>query len=99
MQIHYRQQSSKYHQHRHNAQRLVKYQRQHTALLGLELKHQLGADLSITTNLSTYTIWSFWGKVYSSYIDPSYHMFILAILNTPAANLNINYIKLYVAHP
>jgi hypothetical protein len=60
---------------------------------------QLGTDFSITTNLSTYTIWSFWGKVYSSYVDGSDHMFILATLNTPAANLNIDYIKLQVAHP
>ena len=60
---------------------------------------QLGTDFSITTNLSTYTIWSFWGKVYSSYIDASDHMFILATLNTTAANLNINYIKLKTAYP
>jgi hypothetical protein len=60
---------------------------------------QLGTDFSITTSLSTYTIWSFWGKVYSSYIDGSDHMFILATLNTTAANLNINYIKLGIAYP
>jgi bacillolysin len=60
---------------------------------------QLGTDFSITTSLSTYTIWSFWGKVYSSYVDGSNHMFILATLNTSAANFNINYIKLEIAYP
>jgi len=60
---------------------------------------QLGSEFSLTTNISSYTSWALWGKVYSNYIDGTAHMFILASLNTPVANFNIDYIKLSVAHP
>ena len=60
---------------------------------------QIGTDFNMTTSISLYNAWAAWGKVYSNYIDGSQHMFILAAMNTTNANLNIDYIKLSVAHP
>ena len=60
---------------------------------------QIGTDFSMTTGIASYTSWSFWGKVYASYINPTSQMFILATLNTTNASLNVDYIKLEIAHP
>ncbi|MFA5367750.1 MAG: hypothetical protein WC333_07730, partial [Dehalococcoidia bacterium] len=60
---------------------------------------QIGSDFSITTSIASYSSWTAWGKVYADYIDGSQYMYILAVLNTANANLNVDYIKLTVAHP
>jgi Zn-dependent metalloprotease len=59
---------------------------------------QIGSNFSMTTNIASCQAWTAWGKVYTNYINGS-NMFILATLNTANANLNIDYVKLSVAHP
>src|SRR5690606_15305916 len=59
---------------------------------------QIGSDFSITTSIASYSSWTAWGKVYADYIDGSQYMYILAVLNTANANLNVDYLKLTVAH-
>jgi hypothetical protein len=58
---------------------------------------QIGS-FSMTTTIASHSSWTAWDKVYANYINGS-NMFILASLNTSAADLNIDYIKLSVAHP
>ncbi|MFA5056367.1 MAG: S8 family serine peptidase [Dehalococcoidia bacterium] len=60
---------------------------------------QIGSDFSMTTSIASYSSWAAWGKVYADYIDGSQYMYILAILNTANANINVDYLKLTVAHP
>ena len=59
---------------------------------------QIGSNFTMNTSIASYSLWTAWGKVYTNYINSS-NMFILASLNTSAADLNIDYIKLSVAHP
>ena len=43
-----------------------------------------------------YSAWTFWGKVYSDYIDGDGYMYILANLNNANQALNVDYVKLGV---
>ena len=56
-------------------------------------------NFSMTTNITTCSAWTAWGKVYSNYIDSNGYMYILANLNNASENLYVDYIKLTVAHP
>jgi uncharacterized repeat protein (TIGR02543 family) len=62
------------------------------------LWQQIGNNRSMTTNISTYTEWALWGKVYTNYINGS-DMYILANLNNAGENLYVDYINLTVLHP
>ena len=59
---------------------------------------KIGNNLTMTTSIATYTSWTNWGKVFTDYID-SGDIYILANLNNSNENLNIDYIKLMLAHP
>jgi uncharacterized repeat protein (TIGR02543 family) len=61
--------------------------------------NQIGSNRSMTTNISTYTEWALWGKVYTNYINASGYMYILANLNNAGENLYVDYINLTVLHP
>jgi hypothetical protein len=56
-------------------------------------------NFSMTTNITTYSAWTAWGKVYANYINSSGYMYILANLNNVSENMYVDYIKLTVAHP
>jgi hypothetical protein len=59
---------------------------------------KIGNNLTMTPSIATYTSWTNWGTVFTDYINGS-DMFILANLNNLNENLNIDYIKLMLAHP
>jgi hypothetical protein len=57
---------------------------------------QVGGNFFMTTDIASYTAWTFWGKVYSDYIDGDGYMYILANLNNANQDMNVDYIKLSV---
>jgi hypothetical protein len=59
---------------------------------------KIGNNLTMTTSIATYTSWTNWGKDFTNYIDNG-DIYILANLNNSNENLNIDYIKLMLAHP
>ncbi len=56
----------------------------------------IGGNFSMTTDITSYTAWAFWGKVYADYIDGDGYMYILANLNNTSQDMNVDYIKLSV---
>jgi hypothetical protein len=51
---------------------------------------------------STYSVNSTcdcWGKTLDSYVDGSWHMYILFLLNTLDSDLNVDYVKAELAYP
>ncbi|MEA1958848.1 MAG: S8 family serine peptidase [Chloroflexota bacterium] len=60
---------------------------------------QIGGDLSMTTDIATYNAWTAWGKIFADYIDGDGYMYVLASLNTPDQDMNIDYIRLTTARP
>jgi hypothetical protein len=55
---------------------------------------QIGGNLSMSTDIASYTAWTAWGKVYADYIDDDGYMYILANLNNANQDFNVDYIKL-----
>jgi Leucine-rich repeat (LRR) protein len=58
---------------------------------------QVGGNISMTTDIASYSAWAFWGKVYSDYIDGDGYMYILVNLNNANQDLRMDYVKLGVA--
>jgi hypothetical protein len=61
---------------------------------------QLGDDISVTNSYSRYTEWATnWGRVFGNYINGDRYFHVLLTTNTPAKDLNIDYIKLSLNTP